>query len=179
MNYIRILKRTENNENFQEFFKGFKRSISRKTVLDFIKKRILLPNSVQSLECNNTLDVIDLKNKRAYIFVHLEFKYPDEYSPDYLPGDVMYEVRKVLKNNRIFGISKNKNIVFVIGKNAMFFVYFNERLHKHTVSFFINKKGRYALDETAFAKFLVELIRNSIANEKWLNNILYNNNKNY
>lgn len=176
---MQILKRIENNENFQKFFKGFKRSISRKTVLDFIKKRILLPNSVQSLECNNTLDVIDLKNKRAYIFVHLEFKYLYEYDSDYLSGEVMYEVRKVLKNNRVFGISKNRNIVFVIGKNAMFFVYFDERLHKHTVSFFINKKGKYTLDETAFAKFLIELIKNGIANEKWLNNILYSNNKNY
>jgi|GEM_PF-1606945 len=179
MNYIRILNRIENNENFQEFFKGFKRAISRKTVLDFIKKRILLPNSIQSLECNNTLDIIDLKNKRAYIFVHLEFKYVEEDSPDYLSWEVMYKVRKVLKNNRVFGISKNRNIIFVIGKNAMFFVYFDERLHKHTVSFFINKGGKYTLDEIAFAKFLIELIRNGIANEKWLNNILYNNNKNY
>ena len=179
MNYIRILNRIENNENFQEFFKGFKRAISRKTVLDFIKKRILLPNSVQALECNNTLDIIDLKNKRAYIFVHLEFKYVEEDSPDYLSWEVMYEVRKILKNNRVFGISKNRNIIFVIDKNAMFFVYFDERLHKHTVSFFINKGGKYTLDEIAFAKFLIELIRNGIANEKWLNNILYNNNKNY
>jgi len=176
---MQILKRIENNENFQEFFKGFKRSISRKTVLNFIKKRILLPNSVQSLECNNTLDVIDLKNKRAYIFVHLEFKHPYEYNPDYLPGDVMYEVCKVLKNNRVFGISKNRNIIFVIGKNAMFFVYFDEKLHKHIASFFINKKGKFELDEIAFAKFLIELIKRGIIDEKWLNNILYSNNKNY
>ena len=173
-----ILKRIENNENFQEFFKGFKRSISRKTILDFIKKRILLPNSVQSLEYNNCLDIIDLKNKKAYIFVYLEFKYPNEYDPDYLSGEVMYEVRKVLKNNRIFGISKNRNIIFVIGKKAMFFVYFDEKLHKHTVSFFINKKGKFELDEIVFAKFLIELIKNGIINEKWLNSIIYNN-KNY
>jgi hypothetical protein len=175
---MQILKRIENNKNFQEFFKGFKRSISRKTVLDFIKKRILLPNSVQYLECNNTLDVIDLKNKKAYIFVHLEFKYSYEYDPYYLPGDVMYEIRKVLKNNRVFGISKNRNIIFVIGKNAMFFAYFDEKLGKHTVSFFINKKGKYTLDEIVFAKFLIELIKNGLANEKWLNNILYDN-RNY
>jgi len=178
MNYMRILKRIENNENFQEFFKGFKKSISRKTILDFIKKRILLPNNIQSLECNNALDVIDLKNKKAYIFVHLEFKYPDEYDSHYLPGDIMHEVRKVLKNNRVFGISKNKNIIFVIGKNAMFFVYFDEKLHKHTVSFFINKKGKFELDETVFVKFLIELIKRGLAEEKWLNNIVYNN-RNY
>ncbi len=70
MSYMRILKRIENNENFQKFFKGFKRSISRKTVLDFIKKRILLPNSVQSLEYNNCLDIIDLKNKKP-IFLYI------------------------------------------------------------------------------------------------------------
>jgi hypothetical protein len=172
---MQILERIKNSENFQNFFKGFKKSISRKTVLDFIKKRILLPNNIQSLEYGNYLDIIDLKNKKAYIFVHLEFKYPYEYSHDYLSGEVMYEVRKVLKNNRVFGISKNRNIIFVIGKNAMFFVYFDERLHKHTVSFFINKRGKYALDEITFAKFLIELIKNGIANEKWLNNILYNN----
>jgi hypothetical protein len=175
---MQILKRIENNKNFQEFFKGFKRSISRKTVLDFIKKRILLPNSVQYLECNNTLDVIDLKSKKAYIFVHLEFKYPYEYDPHYLPEDVMYEVRKVLKNNRVFGISKNRNIIFVIEKSAMFFVYFDKKLCKHTVSFFINKKGKFELDETVFAKFLIELIKDGIADEKWLSNILYDN-RNY
>jgi len=38
---------------------------------------------------------------------------------------------------------------------------------------------RRGLDETAFAKFLIELIKNGIASEKWLYNILYSNNKNY
>jgi len=176
---MQLLKKIENNENFQEFFKGFKRSISRKTVLDFIKKRILLPNSIQYLECSNYLDVIDLKNKKAYIFAHLEFEYLDEYSPDYLLERVMHEVRKVLKNNRLFGISKNRNIIFVISKKAMFFVSFDEKLHKHTVLFFINKKGKFELDEIVFAKFLIELVKLGLAEEKWLYNILYSNNKNY
>ncbi len=60
----------------------------------------------------------------------------------------------------------------------MFFVYFDEKLHKHTVSFFINKKGKSELDEIVFAKFLIELIKNGIVNEKWLNSIIYNNKNN-
>jgi len=175
MDYIKILKKIENNKNFQEFFKGFRRSLSRKTVLEFIKKRILAPNNIQYLECNNTLDVIDLKNKKAYIFTYLEFKYPYEYDPHYLPRDVMHEVRKVLKNNRVFGISKNKNIIFVVGKNAMFYIYFDKRLGKHTTAFFINKKGKFELDEYVFAKFLIELIKKGLAEEKWFHHILYSN----
>ncbi len=166
---MQILKKIENNEKFQELFKGFKRSISRKTVLEFIKKRILLPNSIQYLECGNYLDIIDLKNKKAYIFAYLNFKNLDEYDSYYLVGDVMHEVRKVLKNNRVFGISKNKNIIFVIGKNAMFYIYLDERLHRYTVAFFINKKGKLKPDEYSFAKFLIELTKRRIIDERWLN----------
>ena len=178
MDYVKILKKIEDNEDFQEFFKGFKRSILRKTVLEFIKKRILLPNSIQYLECGNYLDIIDLKNKKAYIFTHLEFEYLDEHSHNYLLKKVMHEVRKVLKNNRVFGISKNRNIIFVISKEAIFLIYFDENLHKHTVSFFINKKGKLKLDEVVFARFLMELVRENLINEKWLNYIL-SNTKNY
>ena len=175
---MRILKRIENNKNFQKFFKGFKRSISRKTILEFIKKRILAPNSIQYLECGNYIDVIDLKDKKAYIFVYLELEDPYDHDPYYLVGDIMYEVRKVLNNNRTFGISKNRNLIFVVGKNSTFYVYYDKKLHKHTVSFFINKKGKLKLDEIVLARFLIELIKNGLASEKWLNNMLYNN-KNY
>jgi hypothetical protein len=149
------------NIKFQEFYKGFKRSLSRGTILEFIKKRILTPNDIQYLECDNTLDIIDLKNKRAYILAYLDL---DEYDDDYYTiKESMEKVRKVLKNNRVLGISKNKNIIFVINKNTMFYIYFDKRLHKHTVTFFANKKGKLKLDKYILAKFLTESNRIGIA----------------
>jgi len=143
------------NLKFQELYIGFKRSISRGTILEFIKKRILAPNDIQYLECGNYIDIIDLKNKRAYVFAHLDFKNLDEYDNHDIINETMEKVHKVLKNNRILGISKNKNTVFVIGKNAIFYVYFDKKLHKHTVSFITNKK----VDEDSFVKFLAELAK--------------------
>ena len=148
-----------NRMQFQELYKGFKRSLSRDTILEFIKKRILAPNDIQYLECGNTLDIIDLKDKRAYIFIHLEFRNLEEYSNQGLIRELMENIRKILKNNRVFGISKNKNTIFVVGKNAMFYVYFDKRLHRHNIRYFINKKGKYKLDEFSFANFLTELAK--------------------
>ncbi len=44
----------------------------------------------------------------------------------------------------------------------MFYIYHDERFHRHTVAFFINKKGKLKPDEYSFAKFLIELTKRGI-----------------
>ena len=156
-----------NKEKFQELYKEFKRALSNENVLKFLKEKIFEPNNIQYKDYGDYLEIINIKDKKVYLFIYYDFDDIDEWDDPYenpIIIDILeYAAEKIdeaFEKNKILELENYET--FVIGKNAIINVSYNKYDYEWAILHFFNKNKECKPDDYSFAKFLRILTKRGI-----------------
>jgi len=162
-----ISKWVGNKEKFQELYKEFKRSLSNGNILKFLKEKIFEPNNIQYKDYNDYLEIINIEEKKAYLFIYYDFddidSWDDPYENPIITDILEYATEKIdetFEKNKILELENYE--AFVIGKNAIINVSYDKYDYEWVVLYFFNKNKECKPDDYSFAKFLRILTKKGI-----------------
>ena len=162
-----ISKWVGNKEKFQELYKEFKRSISNENVLKFLKEKIFEPNNVKYKDYGDYLEIYNLKDNKIYLFLYAIFDDIDLYDDpfenpiyDEIIDIALEKIENAFNKNKTFKIEQYR--AYVIGKNAIAYVFTDRWGYERYISYFFNRNGECKPDDHSFAKFLRILTKRGI-----------------
>ena len=159
-----------NKEKFQELYREFKRSLSNGNTLKFLKEKIFEPNNVKYKDYGDYLEIINIKDKKAYLFIYYDFddidSWDDLYENPTITDILEYAAEKIDET-----FERNKTLeleaceAFVIGRNAIINISYDTYFpaaYEWMVLYFFNKNKECKPDDYSFAKFLRILTKRGI-----------------
>lgn len=158
-----------NKEKFQELYKEFKRSLSNGNALKFLKEKIFEPYNIQYKDHGNYLEIYNSKDNKIYLFLHAKFDDIDEWDDPYenpiydeIISIALKKIENAFNKNKTFKIEQYR--AYVIGKNAIAYVFTDRWGYEWFVSYFFNRGGECKPDDYSFLKFLIALRQRGIIN---------------
>jgi hypothetical protein len=160
----------DGKEKFQELYKEFKGSLLKENILEFLKEKIFKPNNIQYKDYGEYLEVINIKDKKAYLFIYYDFDDIDEWDDPY-ENPILEDVLEYAAEKIDETFERNKTLelenceAFVISKNAIINISYSTYFpaaYEWMILCFFNKKEECKPDDYSFAKFLKILTKRGI-----------------